>query len=119
MDKLTEKLNKLSLPATILIASIILGGFYYAVQVSKQASIEKQQQIEIQTKKEADSAVAIQKGYERISKELCVSEAETSAAELYKDYCTKANYCTYKEGTFLTAQYESSYNRCLQKRGLK
>lgn len=47
-----EKLNKLSLPATILIASIILGGFYYASQVSKQKSFEKQQQIELQAKAE-------------------------------------------------------------------
>ena len=42
---ITDKINKLSIPATILIASIILGGFYYATQRSKQASIEKQQQI--------------------------------------------------------------------------
>ncbi len=31
-----DKLNKLTLPATILIASIILGGFYFASQVNKQ-----------------------------------------------------------------------------------
>ena len=46
-----EKLNKLSLPATILIASIILGGFYFASQVSKQRSIERQQQIKIEQDK--------------------------------------------------------------------
>lgn len=39
-----DKLNKLTLPATILIASIILGGFYFASQVNKQQSIEKQQE---------------------------------------------------------------------------
>ncbi len=55
-----EKLNKLTLPATILIASIILGGFYYASQVNKQRSIEKQQQIDIQTKTAADQAKAEQ-----------------------------------------------------------
>lgn len=37
-----EKLNKLSLPATILIASVILGGFYYASEVNKQRLIEAQ-----------------------------------------------------------------------------
>ena len=31
-----EKINKLSIPATIIIASIILGGFYYITQTSKQ-----------------------------------------------------------------------------------
>lgn len=39
MDKIMEKFNKLSLPAVILIASIVLGGLFYASQVSKQRSI--------------------------------------------------------------------------------
>lgn len=43
-----EKINKLSLPATIIVASLILGGFYYMSQVSKQKSIEKQQEVEQQ-----------------------------------------------------------------------
>ena len=40
-----DKQNKLSLPATIIIASLILGGFFYASQVNKQKSIESQQEI--------------------------------------------------------------------------
>ena len=48
MDKILEKLNKLSLPAVILVASLILGGFFYAIQVSKQKSIESQQEIKLQ-----------------------------------------------------------------------
>lgn len=43
-----EKLNKLSLPATIIIASIILGGFYYVSQISKQNSIEIQEEITLE-----------------------------------------------------------------------
>ncbi|MFH1822867.1 MAG: hypothetical protein ABH830_04150 [Patescibacteria group bacterium] len=39
------KINKLSLPVVILIASIVLGGVYYASQVNKQLSIERQQDI--------------------------------------------------------------------------
>ena len=39
-----DRINQLSLPTTIIIASIILGGFYYATQVNKQNSIEKYQQ---------------------------------------------------------------------------
>lgn len=49
---LLGKFNNISLPATILIASIILGGFYYTSQINKQNSIEKQQKIELQTKTE-------------------------------------------------------------------
>ena len=37
--------NKLSLPVVILIASLILGGFYYASEKNKQESIERQLEI--------------------------------------------------------------------------
>ena len=37
-----EKINKLSLPITILVGCVILGGFYYASQISKQNSIKQQ-----------------------------------------------------------------------------
>jgi len=53
INKIMKKLNKLSLPTTILIAGIILGGLYYASQVSKQKSIEKQQQVKIEQEQEA------------------------------------------------------------------
>jgi len=46
--------DKLVLPITILLGCIILGGFFYASQLSKQKSIEKQQQIELQAKVETD-----------------------------------------------------------------
>ena len=50
-----EKLNKLSLPATILIGCLILGGFYYASQINKQKSIEKQQKDDLGIKKEQEA----------------------------------------------------------------
>lgn len=42
-----DKISKLSLPAVILIGSVILGGFFYASQINKQKSIEKQQEIKM------------------------------------------------------------------------
>jgi len=42
---------KLSLPVTILLATIILGGFYYASQINKQNSIERQQGLELEQKR--------------------------------------------------------------------
>ncbi|MDP1706447.1 MAG: hypothetical protein Q8L36_01340 [bacterium] len=63
-----DKINKLSLPVVILIASIILGGFFYASQLSKQKSIEKQRQIELQAKTEADQAKAEQDRKEYVVK---------------------------------------------------
>lgn len=49
---LNIKKYNLSIPSSILLASLILGGFFYASQISKQRSIEKQQQLELQIKKE-------------------------------------------------------------------
>jgi hypothetical protein len=44
-DKPDLKKSKLSLRASIILAGLILGGFFYATQVSKQRSIERQQEI--------------------------------------------------------------------------
>ncbi|MBU1031954.1 hypothetical protein KKE03_03475 [Patescibacteria group bacterium] len=51
IDKIIKKLNKLSLPTVILIASLVIGGFYYASEVNKQKSIERQQEMKIQEEK--------------------------------------------------------------------
>ncbi len=55
-----RKINGLSLPATILIASIVLGGFVYASQVNKQKSIERQLEIKLLDDKRAEEAKAEQ-----------------------------------------------------------
>ena len=67
-----NKLNKLTLPTAILIASIILGGAFYAIQVNKQKSIEKQQQIELQIKTEQD-------------KRDYIAKRKTECLAIYKD----------------------------------
>ena len=46
------KINKLTLSTTIIIASIILGGFYFGSQVNKQRSIERQQEIKIEQERQ-------------------------------------------------------------------
>lgn len=113
-----EKLNKLSLPVVILLASVILGGFYYATETSKQSSIERQQQIKIEDEKRIESNKLREAASDTLKKNVCVSEAEGIAQEQYKDFCTKENYCTYKEGVYLVKQFDSAYSRCLQKAGL-
>lgn len=67
-----EKINKLGLPVTILIASIILGGFYYASQLSKQNSILQQQKAEAEAKKELED-----KKYTTEQKASCLNIYET------------------------------------------
>lgn len=63
-----DKTNKLLLPVTILIASIILGGFFYASQVNKQRSIEKQLEIKLQEDGRIEGAKAEQNKKEYITK---------------------------------------------------
>lgn len=55
MDK-----NKLILSVSIVLGAIILGGFFYAIQVNKQQSIERQQELKLQDdrrQQEAENAL--------------------------------------------------------------
>lgn len=65
MDK-----NKLALPITILLSSIILGSFYYVSEINKQKSIEKQQteqEKQVRTVKEfKDNTIKITNLYNQV-----------------------------------------------------
>ena len=74
-----EKVNKLTLPATILIASLVLGGFYYANQINKQNSIERQQQIKLEAEKQEAEAKAKQAHKEYVAKR------KLECYEMFKD----------------------------------
>ena len=58
----------MSLPATILIASIILGGIFYAIQINKQQSIERQQEIKLQEDRRIEEVKTEQEHKEYIAK---------------------------------------------------
>ena len=73
------KINKLAIPATIIIASLILGGFFYASQISKQKSIEKQQKIKL---------LSIEK-QQQIKIEQERQETEAKAEQDKRDYIAK------------------------------
>ncbi len=60
--------SKLILPITILVASIILGGFFYASQINKQHSIERQQQIKLEEERKIQEAKLEQEKKEYIAK---------------------------------------------------
>ncbi len=68
MKKILEKLNKLSLSATIIIASLILGGFIFVTQVIRQESIERQQEIKLQEDRQIEKAKAEQIKKEYVAK---------------------------------------------------
>ena len=136
MDK-----NKLILPITILLASIILGGFYYASQLSKQQSIEKQQQIEIEQEKQEQIARDFEEQKEEDQAEAqaqlnsqllknCLNEADNSLESSFIALCkddirvSGGNNETCLNGTldikisFMTASnlYNPLFKRILEKR---
>ena len=97
MDK-----SKLVLPITILLASIILGGFYYASQVNKQKSIERQQAVKIEDNKKVDyfeKKIECEEYAESIKKE--IREYNKSLLSIWMEtfemifYSPKDNSCLY------------------------
>ena len=91
MYKIMEKFNKLSLPAVILMASIILGGFFYASQVNKQRSIERQQQVKIKQEKQNQLTKELkeQETKEQAEQSLntCIADAETNYSNNWRNAC--------------------------------
>ena len=80
-----DKLNKLSLPATIIITSLILGGFFYASQVNKQRSIERQQQIKIEQEKQDQLAKEVKEQQVKEEAEQALNTCLANAVEIYSD----------------------------------
>lgn len=80
MDRIIERLNKLSLPATILIASLVLGLFYYVSETSKQKSIERQQNIKIEQERK-------EKEQTRVVLDACLRLADSSYSEYWARSC--------------------------------
>jgi hypothetical protein len=114
-----DKINRLSLPATILLASIVLGGFYYMSEVNKQSSIERQQQKNMEEKQAEQQAIIDQNTKIANQKSSCVLDAQLNAINLNKDSCARGDYCIKGERMYLVSQYNNSYDTCLQGYGLK
>ena len=60
--------NSLSMPASIIIGCLILGGFFYSIQTSKQKSIESQQKIQQELETEREELLSKQQECESLSK---------------------------------------------------
>jgi len=93
-----NRTNKLSLPTAILISSVILGCFLYIIQLKKQNSIERQQNIKIQEERlitcledaKENWGDKIHKKNETLSEYIEVKKRDKILEE-DKDYCYK-NY---------------------------
>jgi len=107
MDKIIEKINKLSLSATILIVAIILGGFYFAVEYNKQRSIGKQQQIKIEQEKQAKEEA-------EVALNTCIATAVRNYHDRWYRECKSQGELTTK----CIDIHELSFDEYLEKYGL-
>ncbi len=96
MDK-----NKLILPISIVLSSIILGSFLYAIQINKQQSIQKQQELEIQEKKRIEQT--------KIEKEATLAEEERKIQEARDNCLVEAHERFIQEGQ--SACFELGYTQ--------
>ncbi len=91
--------KKLNLPMAIIIGCLILGGSFYVIQLNKQNSIEKQQLINLQAKREAtqlkiEQSNTIQsKTTPQKSATLTIEVCKTQAKD-YADKIARAGYLT-------------------------
>jgi hypothetical protein len=115
MEKVSKE--KLILPATVVLACLIVGGFLFAIQVSKQRSIEKQAvlKIESETKKQED---------EKQSRQSCYEEAGIKSRELLKKKTViYPDDTEFKKGVendlYLRDDFAEYYEQCLSKNGLQ
>lgn len=133
MENQLTKLNKekLILPVIILSACIILGGFYYASQVSKQKSIERQQQVKIEEERRAEEAKIEEarkiETKEETARQECFNEAGKRANEFLQTKADMAKNDTQKKeyeeaianGLHLRADFDRFNEDCLSKKGLE
>lgn len=95
MDK-----NKLVLPIAILLASIVLGGFYYASQINKQRSVERQQAIKIEEDEKADY----------FKKKIECEEYAEGVKKEVNEYNKRRSFC---DKTFVMIFYSPKDDSCL------
>ena len=80
-----KNLNRIILPIAIIASCIIIGGFYYLSQVNKQKSIEKQQLIDLEAKKEIENKkVELEKGKMEQDKKEYVADRKNDCLNIYK-----------------------------------
>lgn len=89
MDKIINKFNKLSLPTVILMANLVMGGFYYADGVNKQKSIERQQQIKIEQEKQEQLDKELKKQEVKTKADQALNTCLADADESYSNYWHK------------------------------
>jgi hypothetical protein len=121
MEKIDK--DKLILPGVILLASIVLGGFFYASQLSKQNSIERQQGLKLEGERRSEELKMLKEQEDKQVRQNCYNEAEEQAKNLLKTKAGLKGGDIYKQAIendlFLKDDLDKSYEDCLSKNGLK
>jgi hypothetical protein len=87
-----DKIHKFSLHLVILVASIILGCFYYAVEINKQKSIQKQNEVRLEEEKTSANLKAEQENQNKLLLQLCLDKAHDKyikSAQYWLDFESK------------------------------
>ncbi|PIR78180.1 MAG: hypothetical protein COU28_03060 [Candidatus Magasanikbacteria bacterium CG10_big_fil_rev_8_21_14_0_10_36_16] len=84
-----EVTRKTTLPVAIVISAIVLAVGFYAVQYSKQQSIERQQMLELQEKRSLEEKKAEQ-AQDQAQKEY-IAERKSDCLDIYKTESDKWN----------------------------
>jgi len=89
----------ITLPISIVMASIVFGAFFYATQLNKQQSIEKQQRLELeennrieQTKIEQNEVVVREERKIKEAKENCIVDAHERYVQEGQRACFELGY---------------------------
>lgn len=82
MDK-----NKLVLAISIVTASLILGGFFYAIQINKQNSIEKQEEMKIGESRRIEEARQAEISTQKQKLVECMKNADDNYQANFESYC--------------------------------
>ena len=113
MDK-----SKLILPITILLASIVLGGFIYTSQLSKQQSIEKQQRIEIEQEKTMLQLKAEQEKQDQLTEELKERDIKDQAEQALNTCIVNAETNYYSQWYKECEAQDRLTSRCISLKGM-
>lgn len=92
----TKNTRKITLPIAIIISAIILGAAFFAVQVNKQESIERQQRIELQEKRAIEGEKAKQadekaKQEQELAQKEYIAKRKSDCLNIYKTEDDKWN----------------------------
>ena len=108
-------MEKLTLPITIIIASFILGGFFYASQLSKQQFIERQYRIELQTQKEANQIKLEQEKQAKMEAEkkqqIKLEQEKQAKMELLNNCINKADKYYFDWGNIIIQNAKNCKNK--------